>query len=104
MPNNIFLYVTQEKKIKLKPYKLSVSVYLSQKRLAKLLLKKPCYDATESSINGHIANKLKGEELQEDLTTGTFQTIAKDNKQYNVKNYFLETLQKIIYKEYAIFN
>ncbi|GAB0172100.1 hypothetical protein NHP164001_01130 [Helicobacter trogontum] len=38
--NNIILYITQDKKIKVELYEFSDSVYLNQESLVKLFLKK----------------------------------------------------------------
>lgn len=57
MPN-IFLYTTQDKKIKVELYELGESVFLAQDSMAKL------FDTSKSSISEHITNILKDGELQ----------------------------------------
>lgn len=89
MQNNIILYTTQDKKIRVELYEFSDSVYLNQEGLAKLFLKKPCFDTSKSSISEHITNILKDGELQEDSVVRIFRITASDNKQYNI-NFILE--------------
>lgn len=87
--NNIILYTTQDKKIKVELYELGDSVYLNQESLAKL------FDTSKSSISEHITNILKDGELQEDSVVRIFRITASDNKQYNVKFYSLEMILAI---------
>ncbi|EES89417.1 virulence RhuM family protein [Helicobacter canadensis] len=89
MQNNIILYTTQDKKIKVELYELGDSVYLNQESLAKL------FDTSKSSISEHITNILKDGELQEDSVVRIFRITASDNKQYNVKFYSLEMILAI---------
>lgn len=89
MKNNIILYTTQDKKIKVELYELGDSVYLNQESLAKL------FDTSKSSISEHITNILKDGELQEDSVVRIFRITASDNKQYNVKFYSLEMILAI---------
>ncbi|WP_346671422.1 virulence RhuM family protein [Helicobacter pullorum] len=89
MQNNLILYATQDKKIKVELYELGDSVYLNQESLAKL------FDTSKSSISEHITNILKDGELQEDSVVRIFRITASDNKQYNVKFYSLEMILAI---------
>ena len=89
MQNNLILYTTQDKKIKVELYEFGESVYLTQDLIAKL------FDTSKSSISEHITNILKDGELQEDSVVRIFRTTAKDNKQYNVKFYSLEMILAI---------
>ena len=66
MQNNIILYTTRDKKIRVELYEFSDSVYLNQESLAKLFLKKPCFDTSKSSISEHITNILKDEKNLEE--------------------------------------
>lgn len=83
MQNNIILYTTRDKKIRVELYEFSDSVYLNQESLAKL------FDTSKSSISEHITNILKDGELQEDSVVRIFRITASDNKQYNI-NFILE--------------
>lgn len=89
MKNNIILYTTQDKKIRVELYELGDSVYLNQESLAKL------FDTSKSSISEHITNILKDGELQEYSVVRIFRITASDNKQYNVKFYSLEMILAI---------
>lgn len=89
MQNNLILYTTQDKKIKVELYEFGESVYLNQESLAKL------FDTSKSSISEHITNILKDGELQEDSVVRIFRITASDNKQYNVKFYSLEMILAI---------
>lgn len=89
MNNNLILYTTQDKKIKVELYEFGESVYLTQDLIAKL------FDTSKSSISEHITNILKDGELQEDSVVRIFRTTAKDNKQYKVKFYSLEMILAI---------
>ena len=86
---NIILYTTQDKKIKVELYEFGESVYLTQDLIAKL------FDTSKSSISEHITNILKDGELQEDSVVRIFRTTAKDNKRYKVKFYSLEMILAI---------
>ncbi|WP_279144209.1 virulence RhuM family protein [Helicobacter pullorum] len=89
MQNNLILYTTQDKKIKVELYEFGESVYLTQDLIAKL------FDTSKSSISEHITNILKDGELQEDSVVRIFRITASDNKQYNVKFYSLEMILAI---------
>lgn len=89
MQNNIILYTTRDKKIRVELYEFSDSVYLNQESLAKLFLKKPCFDTSKKNISLHIKNILEEGELQEISVVKEYLTTASDNKQYNV-NFILK--------------
>lgn len=89
MQNNIILYTTQDKKIKVELYEFSDSVYLNQESLAKL------FDTSKQNISLHIKNILEEGELQEISVVKEYLTTASDNKQYNVKFYSLEMILAI---------
>lgn len=92
MQNNIILYTTRDKKIRVGLYELGDSVYLNQESLAKLFLKKLCFDTSRENITMHIKNILKDGELQEDSVCKEYLHTANDNKQYKVKFYSLEMI------------
>ena len=46
MSQNLILYTTQDKKIKVELYEFGESVYLTQDLNAKLFLKKLCFDTS----------------------------------------------------------
>lgn len=85
MPN-IFLYTTQDKKIKVELYELGESVFLAQDSMAKL------FDTSKSSISEHITNILKDGELQANSVIREIRTTASDGKSYKVKFYALEMI------------
>ncbi len=85
MPN-IFLYTTQDKKIKVELYELGESVFLAQDSMAKL------FDTSKSSISEHITNILKDGELQANSVIREIRTTASDGKSYKVKFYSLEMI------------
>lgn len=85
MPN-IFLYTTQDKKIKVELYDLGESVFLAQDSMAKL------FDISKSSISEHITNILKDGELQANSVIREIRTTASDGKSYKVKFYALEMI------------
>lgn len=87
--NNIILYTTQDKKIKVELYELGDSVYLNQEMIAKL------FDISKQNISLHIKNILEEGELQEISVVKEYLTTASDNKQYNVKFYSLEMILAI---------
>ena len=57
---NIILYTTQDKKIKVELYEFGESVYLTQDLIAKL------FDTSKQNVSLHIANILKEGELNVD--------------------------------------
>ncbi|OCR19984.1 hydroxyacid dehydrogenase [Helicobacter pullorum] len=89
MNNNLILYTTQDKKIKVELYEFGESVYLTQDLIAKL------FDTSRENITMHIKNILKDGELQEDSVCKEYLHTANDNKQYNVKFYSLEMILAI---------
>lgn len=89
MQNNIILYTTQDKKIKVELYELGDSVYLNQEMIAKL------FDTSRENITMHIKNILQDGEFQEISVCKEFLHTASDNKQYNVKFYSLEMILAI---------
>lgn len=86
MQNNIILYTTRDKKIRVELYEFSDSVYLNQESLAKLFLKKPCFDTSKKNISLHIKNILEEGGLQEISVVKEYLTTASDKKQYNVNS------------------
>lgn len=96
MQNNIILYTTRDKKIRVGLYELGDSVYLNQESLAKLFLKKLCFDTSRENITMHIKNILKDGELQEDSVCKEYLHTANDNKQYKVKFYSLEMILRAL--------
>ncbi|WP_394988873.1 hypothetical protein [uncultured Helicobacter sp.] len=86
MQNNLILYTTQDKKIKVELYEFGESVYLTQDLNAKLFLKKLCFDTLKQNITMHIKNILKDGELQEISVVKEYLTTASDKKQYNVNS------------------
>lgn len=89
MQNNLILYTTQDKKIKVELYEFGESVYLTQDLIAKL------FDTSRENITMHIKNILKDGELQEDSVCKEYLHTANDNKQYKVKFYSLEMILAI---------
>lgn len=89
MQNNLILYTTQDKKIKVELYEFGESVYLTQDLIAKL------FDTSKQNVSLHIANILKEGELNADSVVKEYLTTAKDNKQYKVKFYSLEMILAI---------
>ena len=86
---NIILYTTQDKKIKVELYEFGESVYLTQDLIAKL------FDTSKQNVSLHIANILKEGELNVDSVVKEYLTTAKDNKRYKVKFYSLEMILAI---------
>ena len=89
MNNNLILYTTQDKKIKVELYEFGESVYLTQDLIAKL------FDTSKQNVSLHIANILKEGELNVDSVVKEYLTTAKDNKRYKVKFYSLEMILAI---------
>ena len=81
---NIILYTTQDKKIKVELYEFGESVYLTQDLNAKLFLKKPCFDTSKQNVSLHITNILKEGELNADSVVKEYLTTAKDNKLHTI--------------------
>lgn len=86
MQNNLLLYTTQDKKVKVELHELGESVFLAQDAMAKL------FDTSKSSISEHITNILKEGELQADFSFREIRTTARDGKSYKVKFYSLEMI------------
>ena len=75
---NIILYTTQDKKIKVELYEFGESVYLTQDLIAKL------FDTSKQNVSLHIANILKEGELNVDSVVKEYLTTAKDNKLHTI--------------------
>lgn len=86
MQNNLILYTTQDKKIKVELYELGENVYLTQDLISKL------FDTSKQNVSLHIANILKEGELSADSVVKEYLTLAKNNKQYKIKFYSLEMI------------
>lgn len=80
MQNNLILYTTQDKKIKVELYEFGESVYLTQDLIAKL------FDTSKQNVSLHIKNILEEVELQEISVVKEYLTTASDKKQYNVNS------------------
>lgn len=79
---NLLLYTTQDKKVKVDLYELGESVFLTQDSMAKLFLKKLRFDTSRENITMHIRNILKERELREDSVVKEYLTTAADGKSY----------------------
>ena len=79
---NLLLYTTQDKKVKVELYELGESIFLAQDSMAKLFLKKLCFDTSKQNISLHIRNILQEGELQEDSVVKEYLTTANDGKSY----------------------
>ncbi|STQ85467.1 hypothetical protein [Helicobacter muridarum] len=83
---NLLLYTTQDKKVKVELYELGESIFLAQDSMAKLFafaglhLKKLCFDTSKQNISLHIRNILQEGELQEDSVVKEYLTTANDGK------------------------
>ena len=75
---NIILYTTQDKKIKVELYEFGESVYLTQDLIAKL------FDTSKQNVSLHIANILKEGELNVYSVVKEYLTTAKDNKLHTI--------------------
>jgi len=68
------------------------NVWLTQKLIAKL------FDVNIATVNEHLKNIFKSEELQEDSVIRKFLITAQDGKNYNTKHYNLETIIALGYR------
>lgn len=79
---NLLLYTTQDKKVKVELYELGESVYLNQDSIAKLFilkglhLKKLRFDTSRENITMHIRNILKEGEMRADSVIREIRTTA----------------------------
>ena len=68
------------------------SVWLTQKLIAKL------FDVTVATVNEHLKNIFKTNELQEDAVVRKFLITASDGKNYNTKHYNLDAIISLGYR------
>lgn len=83
---NLLLYTTQDKKVKVELYELGESVFLAQDTMAKLFLKKLRFDTSKQNMSLHIRNILQEGELQADFSFGKSEqllVVANHTKAHN---------------------
>lgn len=68
------------------------NVWLTQKLIAKL------FDVTVATVNEHLKNIFKTNELQEDAVVRKFLITASDGKNYNTKHYNLDAIISLGYR------
>ncbi len=68
------------------------TVWLTQKLIAKL------FDVSVATINEHLKNIFKTDELEEDSVIRKFRITASDGKNYNTKHYNLEVIISLGYR------
>ena len=88
------LYKTENGNVKLEIFLEEESLWLSQKMMAEL------FEVEVNTINYHIKEILKNEELLEDAVIRKFRITASDGKNYNTSFYTLRCIKKCISYNY----
>lgn len=84
--NNSFIIYESDNNVNVEVFLENENVWLTQEQISKL------YDKAKSTINEHIKNIIKEQELDKDLVIRNFRTTAKDGKSYNINYYNLEMI------------
>jgi hypothetical protein len=90
--NEILLYTTAEGKVKIEVLFENETFWLSQKRISEL------FGVESHTINYHLKEIFKGNELDENSVTRTFRATATDGKNYNTLFYNLDVIIAIGYR------
>ena len=77
--NQLIFYSTPQGNVKVEVIFESETFWLSQKRMAEL------FGVDVRTVNEHLKNIFKTEELNEDSVIRNFRTTAADRKSYNTK-------------------
>lgn len=84
--NQLIFYSTPQGNVKVEVIFESETFWLSQKRMAEL------FGVDVRTVNEHLKNIFKTEELNEDSVIRNFRTTASDGKNYDVKYYNLDMI------------
>lgn len=84
--NNSFIIYESDNNVNVEVFLENENVWLTQEQISKL------YDKAKSTINEHIKNIIKEQELDKDAVIRNFRTTAKDGKSYNINYYNLEMI------------
>jgi hypothetical protein len=90
--NDILLYTDANGKVKIEVIFEEETFWLSQKKMAEL------FDVSLSTINEHLQNIFKSNELNENSVIRKFRITAADGKNYNTNFYNLDAIIAVGYR------
>lgn len=90
--NDILLYATPSGQIKVEVIFQEETFWLSQKKMAEL------FDVSVATINEHLQNIFKSNELMPDSVIRKFRITASDGKSYNTNFYNLDAIIAVGYR------
>lgn len=90
--NQLIFYSTPQGNVKVEVIFESETFWLSQKRMAEL------FGVDVRTVNEHLKNIFKTEELNEDSVIRNFRTTAADGKTYDTKFYVLDAILAVGYR------
>lgn len=92
MTNEILLYTTKDREVKVDVLYENQNIWLTQKKMALL------FDVTIATINRHLKNIFETEELEEKSVITFFVITAADGKKYTTQMYNLEAIIAVGYR------
>ena len=98
MKNNMLIYVSKDRNIKLEVNIKNEGIWTSQDEMANL------YDKTKNNICMHLKNIFDEGELRKYQVVKKFLPTANDNKKYSVLHYNLDGIIDILNIQYIIVN
>jgi len=90
--NNILIYTSKDRNIKVDVSILDESIWMNQDTIANL------YDTTKNNISIHMKNIFEEGELDKESVVKKFLTTASDGKKYNVLHYNLDAIIAVGYR------
>ena len=90
------LYTAPSGDIKVETFLHDENIWLTQKRMAEL------FGVNVRTVNEHLQNIFKSNELDEDSVIRKFRTTASDGKKYTVKFYNLDAILSVGYRVNSI--
>ena len=90
--SNFIIYKTSKGDVKIEVFLHNETIWLTQKKMADL------FGVSIPTINEHIKNIFKSNELREETVVRKFLITANDNKQYNTKFYNLDVIISVGYR------
>src|SRR4030042_7037045 len=90
--SEFLLYTTPNGKVKVEIFLRDETIWLTQKKMAEL------FDVEVNTINYHLKEIFKSDELTEDSVIRNFRITANDGKNYKTKFYNLDAIISVGYR------
>src|SRR3989338_11162077 len=91
-PANVVIYQSKNGALTFKTDHVNETIWLTQDQMAEL------FDVQKAAISKHLKNIFDCEELYEKSTVSILETVAKNNKIYQIKHFNLDAVLSVGYR------